>query len=116
MKQPYLVAVIHKDAVEHLPVVVMPHEVRVLAAVHGEHKVTIDENADLPGGLTEGEFEPEDEYARLEQHYGQHRENGMSFVSIAFGGRDGFMRAMEALSDDEPKPARRRRQAETAEA
>lgn len=112
MKQPYVVAIIHKDAVEHLPVVVPPHEVAVIAAVHGEHKVTIDENADLPNGLTEFEFDPEEEYARLEQRYGAHRENGMPFVSLAFGNRDGFLRSMQALNEEaSAKPRRQKAEA-----
>jgi hypothetical protein len=105
MKQPFVIAVIHKDAVEHLPVTVPIHEVAVLAAVHGQHKITLDENADLPDGLTEFEFDPEEEFARLELRYGSHRENGMSFAAMAFGGLTGFLDAMEAAeaTGDAPK-------------
>lgn len=105
MKQPYVIAVIHKDAVERLPVTVPVHEVAVIAAVHGSHKVTVDENSDLPSGLTEFEFDPEEEFARLELRYGNHRETGMSFAVMAFGGLTGFLDAMEAseASGDAPK-------------
>lgn len=95
MKQPYVVAIISKDAVEHLPVVVPAHEVAVLAAVH-DGRVSIDESADLPAGLTEAEIELDDEFARLEQRYGVHPDSKISHVSMAYGGFDGFMRALES--------------------
>lgn len=85
MKVPYVVAVIQKDAVEHLPVVVPMHEVAVLSKLHGEDKVVIDENADLPTGLEEFEFEPDDEYARLEERYGLHPETKMTYAQMTYG-------------------------------
>ena|SRR6218665_2106217 len=81
---PYVVAIIEKDPVEHLPVVVHPHEVPILAAVHGEHKVRIDEDADLPAGVTQNTFEVEDEYARLEQRWGINTKMEKSFASLVF--------------------------------
>ncbi|MBA3588200.1 hypothetical protein [Methylibium sp.] len=95
MKQPYVVALIEKDAVEHLPVCVLAHEIPVLAMVHGEGKVSIDENADLPQGVIDAEFEVEDEFARLEQRYGVHPDTRMSYATMAFNGVDGFARALE---------------------
>lgn len=112
MKQPYVIAVIHKDAVERLPVTVPIHEVAVIAAVHGQHKVTIDENSDLPEGLTEFEFDPEEEYARLELRYGTHRENGMSHAAIAFGGLPGFLDALEAAEASGAVPLKKPTKAE----
>lgn len=95
-KVPYVVAVIHKDAVEQLPVTVAAYEVPILVAVHGEHRVSIDENADLPNGLTEKEIDPSDEaavqeeFSRLEQRYGDDSDRKQSFASIVFRNVDEF--------------------------
>lgn len=94
-KAPYVMAVIQKDAVEHLPKVVHIFEVPVLQRVHGEQRVTIDESADLPGGLTEATFEPEEEFARLEQCYGLDQDTKQSYVSQAYGGLHGFLETLE---------------------
>jgi hypothetical protein len=94
---PYVVAVIHKSAVEHLPVTVPPHELLILARVHGgHHKIQIEEDADLPDGLTEATFEPEDEYARLEQRYGMDAD-GRSFAATEFGSVDGFISRLDSI-------------------
>ena len=106
MKQPYVVAMIAKDAVEKLPKVVPMHEVPVLMAVHGEDKVFVDEHADLPQGLTEVEFDPEDEYNRLQQGYGFHKETGQSFVALAYGGFNGFADAMAEAEEGAPRKRR----------
>jgi hypothetical protein len=116
---PYVVAVIHKDAVEHLPVTVHVFEVRVLQQLHGADKVTIDEGADLPGGLTEVTFEPEDEFSRLEQRYGFDPDTKQSYVAQAYGGFPGFLDELEAAgADGEPvrkaKPAAKGSKAKAA--
>ncbi|RYE65690.1 MAG: hypothetical protein EOO79_08050 [Oxalobacteraceae bacterium] len=109
MKIPYVVAMIRKDAVEELPVVVGAHEVGILQMVHGEDKVYVDEDADLPKGMTETEdFDVEDEYARLEQRYGLNVNTKMSNVSMAFGGLDGFMDAMEKADQADGAPTARK--------
>jgi hypothetical protein len=93
-KVPYVVAVIHKDAVEQLPLVVAAYEVPILVAIHGEHKISIDENADLPNGLTEKELVDdeamEEEYARLEQRYGNHPDTKQPYASFVFRNVDEF--------------------------
>lgn len=94
---PFVVAVIHKSAVEHLPIVVHPHELLMLAAVHGQNKVQIDENADLPTGVTQATFEPEDEFARLEQRYGTVPESTQTFAQMVFGSVDGFVDRLDAI-------------------
>lgn len=106
MKQPYVIAVVHKDAVERLPLTVPAHEVAVLVAVYGPHKVVVDENSDLPPGLTEMEFDPEEEFARLELRYGSHRENGMSYAGMAFGGLVGFLDTLAASESTGEAPKR----------
>lgn len=107
-KQPFLVAIIAKDAVEQLPVTVMAHELLVLVAVHGQDRVFVDENADLPNGLTEGEFDPEEEFARLEQRYGDHPDTKQSYATMAFGGFRGFEDFLENEAvGHETKPRRR---------
>lgn len=109
MKQPYVVAVIEKDAVEHLPVVVPAHEVAVLAAVHGAQRVRIDEDADLPGGLTEVEYDEDgvhDEFTRLEQRYGVHPDTKQSFAQMVFGGPNGLLSMLEQSDGDDGAPRR----------
>lgn len=98
MKQPYVVAMLAKDAVEKLPKVVPMHEVPVLMAVHGSDKVFVDEAADLPNGLTEAEFDPDEEFSRLEQAYGFEPKTGQSFAAMAYGSFNGFV---EAVSGEE---------------
>lgn len=100
-KAPYVVAVIHKDAVEHLPVTVHAFEVPVLQQVHGTDKVVIDEGADLPGGLVEADFDPEEEFARLEQRYGFDPDTKQSYVAQAYGGARGFFEALEKSDGEE---------------
>lgn len=107
MKQPYVVAVIEKDAVEHLPVVVPAHEVAVLAAVHGSQRVRIDEDADLPGGLTEVEYDEDgvhDEFTRLEQRYGVHPDTKQSFAQMVFGGPHGLLSMLERSDGEDLAP------------
>lgn len=109
MKVPYVVALVEKDAVEQVPTTVPAHEVPVLQAVHGG-RVAVDENADLPAGLIETEdFDPEDEYARLETRYGDAPGTKASYASIAYGGLQGFIDAMSAAAHDTngPRSARK---------
>lgn len=108
-KAPYVVAVIQRDAVEHLPVVVHAFEVPVLQAVHGVDRVVIDEAADLPAGVSVAEFEPEDEFSRLEMRYGRDADTKQSFAAIAYGGMRGFMDALESTDAGEEAPRRGRR-------
>lgn len=108
MKSPYVVALIKRDAVEHLPVVVPAHEVPVLAAVHGESRVHVKEDADLPNGVTEATVgDLRDEFARLENRYGNHPKTGTSFAAMAFGGFNGFVQTMQA-GEEEGEDAPRR--------
>lgn len=109
MKQPYVVAVIEKDAVEHLPVVVPAHEVAVLAAVHGAQRVRIDEDADLPTGLIDVEFDEDtvhDEFTRLEQRYGVHPDTKQSYAQMVFGGPDGLLALLERSDGEDIAPRR----------
>lgn len=121
MKQPYVVAVIEKDAVEHLPVVVPAHEVAVLAAVHGAQRVRIDEDADLPSGLIDVEFDEDsvhDEFTRLEQRYGVHPDTKQSYAQMTFGGPHGLLSMLEQSDGEEIAPRRattsKRRRAATS--
>jgi hypothetical protein len=98
---PYIVAVIHKDAVEHLPVVVHPHEMPILALVHGEHKLQHDENADLPKGVSEATFEPEDEFVRLEQRYGVHPDTKRTYAAMIFGDAAGLAEQLDSYESVE---------------
>ena len=105
--QPYIVVHIHKDAVENLPVVVFPHEVPILALVHGENKIAPAEDADLPNGVTEGKFEVEDEFVRLEQRYGNHKGTGQSHASMVFGDAYGLAEALDRFDAGEAAPRTR---------
>lgn len=116
---PLVVATIHKSAVEHLPVVVAPHELLVLALVHGsQEKIQIEDDADLPSGLTEKTFEPEDEYVRLEQLYGNHTGTGQSYASMVFGSVEGFVERLDQIEAGRAPSARttRAKAAKTAAA
>ena len=96
MKVPYVVAVIHKDAVEQIPVTVPAHEVPILQAVHGDGRVTVDETTDLPQGLTEtADLDPEQEFARLEQRYGEPPGTKVSYATMVYGSLPGFVQALE---------------------
>lgn len=115
MKQPLVVAMLTRDAVEQLPIVVGLHEVPVLAAVHpgpgGDGtRISVDEAADLPAGLTEVEFDPEEEFDALALKYGRQPGSGTPFVVVAYGSRAGFLEAVgaEAATSAEA-PARRGR-------
>lgn len=104
---PYVVALIQRDAVEHLPVTVHAFEVVVLQRIHGD-RVVIDENADLPAGLTEASFDPEDEFSRLEQRYGIDPDTKQSFASQAFGGLHGFLAMLDGAEEGaDPAAARK---------
>lgn len=102
-KIPYVVAILQKDAVERLPLVVPAHEIPILVAVHGEDRVFIDENADLPAGLTEVEYEDEDavadEFARLEQRYGHPPDSRQSFAVQVFRDVENFGDSLDRYSD-----------------
>lgn len=95
LKAPYVIAIIHKDIVEQLPKTVPAHEVAILQAVHGEDKVTVDEAADLPKGLTEMEFEADEEYDRLVQLYGDDPGTKTPHVAMVYNGRKGFADAVK---------------------
>jgi hypothetical protein len=107
----YVVALIQKDAVEHLPVTVAAHEIPILVAVHGEDRVFIDENADLPNGLTEVEFEDEeavaDEFARLEQRYGHPSDSRQSYARQVFRDADNFGDQLERYTQGTERAARK---------
>lgn len=100
LKVPYVVAMIAKDPVEIMPVVVPAHEVAVLERVHGESKVYINHEADLPNGITDFEFDPDEEYARLEQKYGVHSENKMPYTSMTFGTKQQFGAHVKAVANE----------------
>lgn len=114
-KQPFVVAILAKDAVEQIPVVIPAHEVVVLAAVHGQNRVSVDEAADLPGGLTDFEFDPDEEWSRLEMKYGSEPDTKQSYAQVAFGSRHNFL-AMLPDADEEEAPKKRGRKAAAAPA
>jgi hypothetical protein len=62
---PYKLVLIKRGEGSKTPTCVLPHEVEVLKALHGDENV-IDTNDKLPEGLTEKTFDTEDEYARLQ--------------------------------------------------
>jgi hypothetical protein len=64
--QPCLVVLLRRSENEKTPLTVMPHEVEVLKALHGEDSVS--ETEDTPP-VKSVEFDPEEEYARLEGLY-----------------------------------------------
>ncbi|MFD1121833.1 hypothetical protein ACFQ2T_04910 [Methylophilus flavus] len=66
MKQPYVIALLRRSENEKTPLVVYPHEVEVLKALHGSDAIV--ETEDTPP-VASGEFDPHDEYARLEGLY-----------------------------------------------
>jgi hypothetical protein len=94
---PYVVAKIRQDAVAIIPTVVPTHEVLVLVAVHGAHRVEIDETADLPTGLNEFTFEPEDEFARLVQRYGYPQDSAQSYAERVFDDADGLIDKLDRI-------------------
>lgn len=117
MKAPYVVAIIDKDAVQKLPKVVPLHEVAVLLAVHGQGSVYVDEEADLPTNHpTEVEFDPDEEFARLEQHYGGPvRGEPPSFAAMAYEGHNGFVRKCEEYENSPRKVKKAKKLAKVEE-
>jgi hypothetical protein len=92
MKQPYLVVLLRRSENEKTPLVVYPHEVEVLKALHGSDAIV--ETEDTPP-VASGEFDPQDEYARLEGLYigNEQRPNP---VFTALGDVDEFVASFKA--------------------
>lgn len=64
--QPCVVVLLRRSENEKTPLTVMPHEIEVLKALHGEDNIIATE--DTPP-VKSVEFDPEEEYARLQGLY-----------------------------------------------
>lgn len=64
----YVIVLLCRSENEKTPLVVLPHEVEVLKALHGEDAVR-DVEAELPAGIKKTEFDTAEEYSRLQQYY-----------------------------------------------
>lgn len=64
--QPCLIVLLRRSENEKTPLCVMPHEIEVLKALHGEDSII--ETEDKPP-VESVEFDPADEYARLQGLY-----------------------------------------------
>lgn len=64
--QPCVVVLLRRSENEKTPLTVMPHEIEVLKALHGEDNIK--ETEDTPP-VKSIEFDPEEEYARLQGLY-----------------------------------------------
>lgn len=77
----YTRVLVHRDMAATIPATVFEHEVEVLKDMHGEDKITLDdEQPDLPPV----EVDAAEEYDRLVAYYGQ-SEAGMSHAERVFG-------------------------------
>lgn len=66
IKLPYQTVLLIRGEGCKIPLTVMPHEVEVLRAMHGEENV---QETDIVPPIKEAEFDTADEYSRLEQYY-----------------------------------------------
>lgn len=111
---PYQVVLLCRSEVEKTPLVVLPHEVEVLKALHGEDKVR-ETDADLPAGVTESTFDTAEEYARLEQYY-RGNENNQRPVYNALGTLDDFENSLSQIpAKPKASKAKASKAAETVE-
>lgn len=99
---PYLIVLLCRSEMEKTPLVVYPHEIEVLKALHGEDQIR---EIDATPPVSEGEFETADEYARLQQYY-RGNENVSDPVRLALGTLKDFEESLVQVGgDDDEKDA-----------
>lgn len=103
--QRYATAVIYRDIAEQIAVTVPHHELAILEAVHGPGKVSIHTFTDVVRSEKDEQImpsmSPEDEYDRLVKKYGNHPDQKVPFVQMAYG-VPGDGRFSKALAKDHP--------------
>jgi len=101
----YLVAQLVRSQDQKTPLVVLPHEVTILEAIHGEDHIVVTEDQP-PEGLREPHtFDTEDEYPRLQEYYKQSIAGQNAVVSVW---KDQKAFDADFDGDDEPaKPAKK---------
>lgn len=108
IKQPCVVVLLRRSENEKTPLTVMPHEIEVLKALHGEENII--ETEDTPP-VEFIEFDPEEEYARLQGLYigndkvrdpvlaglGEYDEFVASFENVTDGDKDALIAQAKEL-------------------
>lgn len=98
---PYSVVLLRRSENEKVPLVVLPHEVEVIKALHGPESVILTD--DKPP-VKESTFDTAEEYARLEGMY-IGNENVRYPVREALGDLEDFEESLEELGGDDVKLA-----------
>ena len=96
---PYVMVNVVRGEGSKTPVVVFPHEIDILKEMLGEGAVRQTDEA-LPEGLEDGEFETEDEYVRLQQHYRGDAENPNPTTRV-FRNLDEFEKAFASVNGED---------------
>jgi len=94
---PYLIVLLCRSEMEKTPLVVYPHEIEVLKALHGEDQIR---EIDAEPPVKEGTFETADEYARLQQYY-RGNENVSDPVRLALGTLKDFEESLVQVGGDD---------------
>jgi|SRR5215217_2307261 len=100
---PYVMVLLARSIAQQTPLCVLPHEVDVLRAVHGEDKILDGSHIQLPEGVTTATFDTEEEYSRLEQIYKGDR-NGIGMVQTVWPSYKQFEDSFDADDEDDERP------------
>jgi len=66
VKLPYQIVLLKRGEGSKTPLIVLPHEIEILQAMHGEDSIELTD--DVPP-IKEREFDTADEFSRLEEYY-----------------------------------------------